>query len=1565
MKKFFVKFISVLLTVVVLLSAVPLMGSALEAGLYLGETKITEANYWINDGNGGITTEGASPENYNLKYSPSTDTTSLTLTFNNLTVSNQITFWNNGRLGEELVFELVGENRIDVENAPLRNYSAIYTYGDVRFKGNGSLNIDVNSLKTYESGIDVYAIECENIIFEEDSIVNINVSTVCPETKLVGIESRYTTIKDNAQVDISAKGNTSTYCFITERMSLQNSAALKADAYSKPETSRVHYPSAIGIWVFYTLEMSDYSYIEAINPCNEYSIINSISIHARDIKMYGKSKIHAKASDAKYTIVGGFEDKVGSIAIDAERSLKLYDDAQVVAESGDVLHGYDSHSVAVDLGYYSEKEGINMPGYLEMSGNSRLSAKAGDGNTSIGINTSSIKTYDDSKISSSSGVASEASYGIKGKKLISTDNSEIIVNSGEVSSKDCENVFSSDGYREIFYSNTSAIDCEEISLSEKTNLKAFSSKATSVDEEDMVESYGIRTKKMTLNDDVVVEARSGQIDDKIQTEKLRDVSAGIGFVDAQSNMSNFIEVLGSASLVSSGAYYGIYGESGDILFGDNSNSYVYGNYYALNDFSVDASPKIELVSDTSVVNSNAENFGITVNNDFALDLYVSTNIDFKDAAKWNRSTHLSNYKSLKIDKNINVHSYSVTRKDATCYEDGYILYSCNHCGDSYKLIIVSPGHIIKKQDVTGNCTEKSKTVYSCYNCDFSYFVEGSESHQFTDWIVVEESTCAKPGVHKSYCDKCGCETTRTIWTPHTFDHDNPIITDAPTCTESGTYALKCLICGCIDENWYSEKLGHKYVINSTLQNCKLTIEQTCEQCGDTKTETRNAHKLDIDVVQPTCELDGNVTMRCLVCETNASANLPANGHNYSGEYIESKVDNTRYIKYSCVNCDNYYIEELVSTNCEHSYKLAKTVSATCYSNGQKTYTCQICEDSYTILTKKRIHNWSEPTIMDNKCFSEGLAVFYCNDCVETNLRYDTVPAMEHLYSEERFEPTDTEDGYIEYTCSVCGDTYRETLPATGNSCSHSYKSSVTTEATCTINGVETFTCSNCGHSYTEIITAPGHIAGDWLQTKAPTCTQTGMEEKRCDVCSELLDSRIVEATNHTLSHIKQESTCKTAGYEYDSCTVCGEIQNRVELPLGEHKTRLVRIDSTCTVPGVEYEVCLVCGVSSNKNFLPLADHTLSHTKVDSTCKEKGYEYDTCTVCSGQFNYVELPLTNHRTTKVKEDSTCTQKGYEYDVCNDCGERFNYVDLPLADHQVKHITEPSTCATNGKEYDLCTVCGAVANEKTLSLASHAWGAWVVTTEPTVDAEGVETRNCSVCGKTEAKSIPKLTVIKDTTTGVEIVYSDEYNTAVEIEVKEVFDGSSFQIIDANFDNVQSVVFDISTVKNGEKVQPDGKVKVRIPLPADFKGEGVVVCYVDTINGEIVDIPTKVVDGYVEFEADHFSYYAVVEKLGKVNSVSIDNISMNYKDIATITPSISADADVDYTVTYSSSNPSVASVDANGKVSTGKTGSATITVTVTDEYGNTVSDTCNVEVRYTWWQWIIVIVLFGWIWY
>lgn len=97
------------------------------------------------------------------------------------------------------------------------------------------------------------------------------------------------------------------------------------------------------------------------------------------------------------------------------------------------------------------------------------------------------------------------------------------------------------------------------------------------------------------------------------------------------------------------------------------------------------------------------------------------------------------------------------------------------------------------------------------------------------------------------------------------------------------------------------------------------------------------------------------------------------------------------------------------------------------------------------------------------------------------------------------------------------------------------------------------------------------------------------------------------------------------------------------------------------------------------------------------------------------------------------------------------------------------------------------------------------------------------------------------------------------------------------------------------------------------------------------------------------------VVSKL----DIAEDSISLDYKASKTLTLEKS---DSIKEVEWVSSNDKVATVDENGKVVAKGTGSAVITAQTPD---GAITDTCNVKVSYTWWQWIIVIVLLGFLWY
>ncbi len=95
--------------------------------------------------------------------------------------------------------------------------------------------------------------------------------------------------------------------------------------------------------------------------------------------------------------------------------------------------------------------------------------------------------------------------------------------------------------------------------------------------------------------------------------------------------------------------------------------------------------------------------------------------------------------------------------------------------------------------------------------------------------------------------------------------------------------------------------------------------------------------------------------------------------------------------------------------------------------------------------------------------------------------------------------------------------------------SHSWDNGrVKKEATCTTTGVKTFTCTVCGDSYTETIYAIGHTP---VKDNAvePTCTTTGLTEgSYCSACGEtIVAQETINATGHIF--------CNNS----PTCIVCG------------------------------------------------------------------------------------------------------------------------------------------------------------------------------------------------------------------------------------------------------------------------------------------------------------------------------------------------------------------------------------------------------------------------------------------
>lgn len=158
---------------------------------------------------------------------------------------------------------------------------------------------------------------------------------------------------------------------------------------------------------------------------------------------------------------------------------------------------------------------------------------------------------------------------------------------------------------------------------------------------------------------------------------------------------------------------------------------------------------------------------------------------------------------------------------------------------------------------------------------------------------------------------------------------------------------------------------------------------------------------------------------------------------------------------------------------------------------------------------------------------------------------------------------------------------------------------------------------------------------------------------------------------------------------------------------------------------------------------------------------------------------------------------------------------------------------------------------------------FGEWYTVTEPTVFAEGEKRHDCD-CGKYETDTIAKLenAVTKDETTKVEITYTnDNFDKAVEVVVSEEIVNANIAFED-EYENYKS--YDISLFVDGQTVQPNGKVTVKIPVPATFNAETIAVYYVDK-NGNKTKLDSKVENGFVIFETDHFSEYVIVDESSK----------------------------------------------------------------------------------------------------
>ena len=188
------------------------------------------------------------------------------------------------------------------------------------------------------------------------------------------------------------------------------------------------------------------------------------------------------------------------------------------------------------------------------------------------------------------------------------------------------------------------------------------------------------------------------------------------------------------------------------------------------------------------------------------------------------------------------------------------------------------------------------------------------------------------------------------------------------------------------------------------------------------------------------------------------------------------------------------------------------------------------------------------------------------------------------------------------------------------------------EAVITAKIAETDTHESAEASYK--LTVTDHDSGTWQTVKASTCTEAGSEQRVCEVCGEVLETREIPAKGHKDGEwvVTKQATCTEPGEKELHCATCGEVIKTEAIPAtGRAAMHVSAQDATCTEQGViEHWACGTCGklfageactveMSQADTVAPALGHKLEQVvAVAPTIDKEGVEaHYRCTVC-GEF-----------------------------------------------------------------------------------------------------------------------------------------------------------------------------------------------------------------------------------------------------------------------------------------------------------------------------------------------------------
>lgn len=385
---------------------------------------------------------------------------------------------------------------------------------------------------------------------------------------------------------------------------------------------------------------------------------------------------------------------------------------------------------------------------------------------------------------------------------------------------------------------------------------------------------------------------------------------------------------------------------------------------------------------------------------------------------------------------------------------------------------------------------------------------------------------------------------------HNWD-EGSIILDA-TCTESGLIRFTCTDCGFTHDRRIPA-LGHETNTPAEMKFATCMedgyLRYICSRCGQTLSEVLPAtgHSFENGV----CSVCGEALPMYHLSNTLSDGDLVIVYNPSAGAAMSDEIRNKDYRGYEAVSPE----DDIIYTD---STAIVWTVSAGkdgfMLTASDGTVLATNTANSLPSDGKFRIWHLSPAVTSGCVClFNDG------DKYVEWNSKYADFASCDY---------------YDEYESGLALQIYKKVI------CPHTHTELRSADATCIDDGYQDAEfCTDCGAKLTSGIVVPahGHSFGAWIETIAPTCTESGTERRECAAC-DVYEQRNAAPLGHNYIEAVTAPTCEAQGYTVHTCSRCDDAYtdtytSALGHALGEWQT--VK-EASCTENGERRRSCMRC-----------------------------------------------------------------------------------------------------------------------------------------------------------------------------------------------------------------------------------------------------------------------------------------------------------------------------------------------------------------------------------------------------